>query len=600
MSVDDVAVRDTDLPKLDAVDDRPARFGVKALTAVTVYLTVALWVTFRLWLNPSGRILAANRQDTLLFEWLIAHAAEAVAHGANPFTTHLMNMPSGLNLLANTSVLALAVPLAPLTLLAGPHLTFVTMLTGALAATASAWYLVLHRYLRFSRAAAFTAGLFCGFSPAMISQVTGHLHVAAQFLLPLIVLTVLRMRIPGRAVRTGLELAALVVLQVFISEEMLLLTAVALAVFIVIMWCLRPAAVRPHVAGALRACAVTTLVAGALLAYPLWQQFLGPMAYHGVPSWARRYGTDLAAFPGYATESLGGSPGSADHIAQGSTEENTFFGWGLLLLAAVAVVRLRRDATTVALAVTGGILALLSLGPEVNLHGSRSPVPGAWGLVDDLPVFDSVVPTRIGVLLTPILGLLLAISLDRLGHPADRGSARRLWLCAVAVALVPLTPTPATTAPRPSAPTFFTSGLWHRYLPADAVVVPVAPGWDENMDVMQWQLSTRLAFATTGGYFLAPVPDSADRAAIFGPVGRPTAALLVDAAVRGEPAAVTDDQRANAVNDVRFWQATTLVMRENAHGAAAVRVTVDRLFGAGVHVGDVWLWDVRDLRVPPG
>ena len=67
----------------------------------------------------------------------------------------------------------------------------------------------------------------------MISQATGHPNIAAQFVLPFVVLVVLRLGRPdGWDVRRGLVLAGLVVVQVFINEELLLFTALALGVFL--------------------------------------------------------------------------------------------------------------------------------------------------------------------------------------------------------------------------------------------------------------------------------------------------------------------------------------------------------------------------------
>lgn len=567
-----------------------------------------------LWLDPSGQTVAANRQDTLLFEWAFAHAARIFTDGADPFATQLMNMPNGVNMLANTTMLAIGIPMVPVTLLAGPQYSLLIVLTLAPAATATSWYLVLNRNLGFSRTAAFVSGLICGYSPAMVSQTTAHPNVAAQFLFPLIVLTVLRMRISGRWLRTGLELAALVVVQAFINEELLFLTALTMAVFIAVMAMLRPAEVLRHVGNGARVAAVAAVAAGALLAYPLYRQFTGAMAYKGIPPWAREYGTDVLAFSSYATESLGGGPNSAAHLAQGAVEENTFFGWGLLVLIAAIVIWQRRDRLVVALAVTGGLFAVFSIGPKINIRGEAIDQPGPWKLFTELPILDSVVPTRMGLVLTPIVALLVGIGLDRVRRVAtlldrqvaDRASGeavpisgaliRRLAVCALAVALVPIAPTPIETTERPAAPEFFASGLWRNYLPAGAVVVPVAPGWDENMDVMQWQLAAKLGFATSGGYFLAPVPDSTDKVGIFGPAMRPTAGLLVEAASKDHLPDITAKQRDQAVTDIRYWKATTMLMRDNAHGANGVRATMDKLVGAGRHVADVWIWDVRGLR----
>ena len=66
----------------------------------------------------------------------------------------------------------------------------------------------------------------------MISHANGHINWTAQFLVPFIVLAALRLR----TWKDGIPLALLVLYQAFINEEVLLYTALALAVF---MGCLR-------------------------------------------------------------------------------------------------------------------------------------------------------------------------------------------------------------------------------------------------------------------------------------------------------------------------------------------------------------------------
>ena len=66
----------------------------------------------------------------------------------------------------------------------------------------------------------------------MVSHANGHINFVAQFVVPFIVWQVLRLREPGRAVRGGVILGLLVVLQVFINEEILLFTALTLGVFV--------------------------------------------------------------------------------------------------------------------------------------------------------------------------------------------------------------------------------------------------------------------------------------------------------------------------------------------------------------------------------
>jgi len=382
-----------------------------------VYLVGAVVVLHNLWADPGGVMVRDNYGDQVQFEWFLTNGANAVAHGENPLFTTKLNAPYGVNLMANTSMLALALTLAPVTLIFGADATFVVVDTLALAGTASAWLFVLHRLLN-HRVAAVIGGAFCGFAPAMISHANGHPNIAAQFVLPFIVLVVLRLGRPGGwHVRRGLVLAGLVVVQAFINEELLLFTALALGVFLSAYAVSRSREVGLRVRGALRSLATTTLAAGAALAYPLYHQFFGRGAYHGLPEDVVLYGTDLASYWSFARRSLGGDLRIVGALAQNPTEENSFFGFPLLLALAVVVVWLRRDAVVRALTVTGLVFAALSLGARPRLAGADLQVPMPWGVLDGLPLFDSVVPTRLALIVTPVVGCLLAIAVlqyDRL------------------------------------------------------------------------------------------------------------------------------------------------------------------------------------------
>ncbi|GAA1807263.1 hypothetical protein GCM10009682_31410 [Luedemannella flava] len=58
----------------------------------------------------------------------------------NPLFSHAVNAPDGVNMMANTTVLGLGIPLTPVTLLLGPLVTYRVLAVLALAGTAWAWY----------------------------------------------------------------------------------------------------------------------------------------------------------------------------------------------------------------------------------------------------------------------------------------------------------------------------------------------------------------------------------------------------------------------------------------------------------------------------
>ena len=98
-----------------------------------------------------------------------------------------MNFPVGVNLLSNTSVLAIGVVLAPVTWLFGPVASLNVALTLAPVLSALSMYLLLQRWVRW-RPAAFIGGLLYGFCPfILVSLDDAHLMLGMAFVPPLIV-----------------------------------------------------------------------------------------------------------------------------------------------------------------------------------------------------------------------------------------------------------------------------------------------------------------------------------------------------------------------------------------------------------------------------
>ena len=176
--------------------------------------------------------------DVHFFEWALVHATRIFTHGENPLFSPQLNAPDGVNMMANTGLLGLTVPLVPVTLLFGPAVAFTLMLTGGLTATAWAWYHVLSRHIVGRRSAALVGGLFAGFAPGLVNHANGHPDLVCQFLIPFIVWRAISMR----TVRDGVVLGLLVTWQAFLNEELLFQTGLAVAVFVAAYAVFRPAA----------------------------------------------------------------------------------------------------------------------------------------------------------------------------------------------------------------------------------------------------------------------------------------------------------------------------------------------------------------------
>ncbi|WP_229401253.1 hypothetical protein [Micromonospora okii] len=569
------------------------------LAVYGLFLLAALWVTSQIWLDPSGRVASLYSSDPAQVQFFLAHSVRVVLHGEFPFYTEQFNYPDGVNLMANTAILALGIPMVPVTLLFGPAVTFVVLVTCGLAGTAAAWYRVLSRHVVRNPVAAAVGGWFCGFSPAMLSHANWHPNIISQFLLPFIVWRVLVITRSRRPVRDGALLALLVVVQAFINEEILLFTAMALGVFLIAVLVQRPslwAAAWKPLGIAVAVCAV---LAGALLAYPLYVQFAGPMAYHGLSDAVRDYGNDIAAFFAPGSPTLGGNERANVNLAPNYSEENAFFGWSLALITVGIVLWLRREPVVRALAATGAFFAVLSLGERVSWW-DRELFTGPWELLVKLPLLDAVVPTRFGMITSVVIGVLLALAVERVWslRPAEARTVRTLGVGALVLALLPIVPMPLKVTSRPPVPQFITADRWREYVGADQTLVPIPVPSMGNTHGMRWAASTNLDFKIPGGYFLAPRNGNTGDPGRFG--GRPSGIgeLLEEVSSTGRTPKLDDRQRRRALDELRHWRAAVLVLPLRQHNAEPLRRTVEDLVGPARRELDVWVWDVRTLTDP--
>ncbi|MEU4399510.1 hypothetical protein [Micromonospora orduensis] len=589
---------------------RPARADLVALGA---YVVLGVFVCLNYWGDVTGRVSSHLPTDHSWFEWLFAHGAYSVRHLENPLFTARQNAPDGVNMMANTSLLGVTLPLAPLTMLLGPQVMYALYLGGALAATAGTAYWMLSRHLVRSRAAAFVGGAFLGFAPGIIHHANGQPNFVSNFLLPLIVVRVLRLGEPGRWRRNGLVLGALVAYQIFINEEMLLLTALACLVVVLAYAVQRPAATRAAAGTFVAGLGVAGGLALLLAAYPIWFQFNGPQSYRGLQGGVfHNWGEDLVAFVTFARDTWAGDPAVEKTI--GMTEQNTWFGWPLVLLSVVALVLLvRRSLPARIVAVLIVVFTVAAIGPVVRFNGVETEVRGPWSYVpDDLPLVEMMMPTRLTLVVAAAVGVLLALTWDaasRQGRPAEAPrvpaqrtgeptvAPRRRWLrpvgyAAVALAVLPLLPRPLPAQQVEPPPHFITAGGWRPYVPAGRTLVPVPiPSNVHGLPTLRWSALTGQEFPVPGGYFIGPNELGEG---VFGAPNRPTSSLIYSTMDTDRVPALTDENRRQAVEDLRFWRASVVVL--GAHPREAVlRELVTALIGPPQRVDDVWVWDVRTL-----
>jgi hypothetical protein len=515
----------TDAPEQAAPGGAPRRGAHRArrapwgrwtslAAAAAGYGALALVVWWGVWSSHPTATTTCGCGDSALFLWFFAWPAHALAHGLDPVHSTAMSHPAGVNLLANTSELALGVVLAPVTWLWGPVASMNVALTLAPALSALAMFVLVRRWVAWAPAA-FTAGLLYGFSPlVLVSLSDAHLMLGWAVVPPLVVACVDELARGRRTpVVVGLVLGLLLVLQFFVGTEVLLLLGIlgALAAVVAAAWWLAHRAASATAARRLVAGLGTAAVtAGVLLAWPAWFALAGPghtsgrvwptleLGTEGTTVHAFLWPTPVSAGFTLFTHRVGGY--------QGPTLSGQYLGIGLVAVAVVGLVVWRRDRRLWLLGGLALVSAVLSLGVARTVW-----LP--WKVVAGWPLVQNIIPSRFVLVTYLALAAVAGIVVDRTRTAAaartasaGRGPAAR-WVPAVAglavaaVAVGPvagyLAPTVPMTTQSVRAPAWVATVAPR--LPAHQVLLVFPVPYQVIESAMAWQAVVGFPYAMVGG-----------------------------------------------------------------------------------------------------
>jgi hypothetical protein len=554
---------------------RHVRWPVQCLIMLG-YLLAAVVVTSHLWADPAVRVPNSGQgnADIILNAWYLRYAATCVSHVRLPaLVTTALNWPQGVNAMWNTSMLLPAVLLTPVTLLAGPVVSLALLLTLGFAGSAAAMFWVLRRWGASIGAAAIGGALY-GFSPALIMTARDHYHLQFAVLPPLIIDAVLRLAAGrGRPVRTGVYLGLLVAAQIFVAEEVLVDTALAGLIVLLVLAASRPSEVPNRLYSALPGFAVAAGVILLACGRALWVQFLGPLADHGSPWKVARFGNQPADFVKAPDGMLFHGSGIGHYLASISTsppEYLAYLGWPLLAVLLAASIFCWRDLKVRIPAVTFFLLSLLSIGSHaVHLGWWRLPAGALpWHWLLHVPVLNQALANRISIVADGAAAAVLAFAIDRAmaAVPDQRRRLRPLVPMAALVALVPLLPLAVPAVSLSPAPAGLTPVLDALHLPAQTPVLILPP---LGYRTMQWQATTGADFTIVSGFCIAPTSsggagECGTRA--INSTWQQTTALRLNRLARGEPGSF-GPSHATMYIAMRQWRPGAIVAAASANSA---------------------------------
>jgi hypothetical protein len=514
-------------------------------------------------LANGGQELVGIGNDPRFYVWAIGWWPHALLNGENPIVTYAMWPLTGFNLAWSVTVPALALPVAPVTLLAGPAVAY-NVVAVAMPALAAWTAFLLCRYLTGSWWASLAGGYLFGFSGYMLGHTTAHPGMTSVFLIPLIALTVLqfvdeKIGRRGLAVRLGLLLGV----QPYLSTEVfatltVVLVASLLAAFVLVR------DVRPRLRRA-----VLPVVA----AYGIACVVASPILWYALTDFHSSSINDPARFPSdllnlvVPTETMLLNTGGARELSRDFTanlaENGAYLGLPLLVvLGWFAWQRWREPGGRLLLALLAlGVLA--ELGVALHVAGDRV-VALPWALAEKLPVLNNVLPARFSMYVA--LGAGVAVAL---WAASPRPSP---WLRAALVAAAAISFVPDTSASfwrtTPDRPAFFADDIYRScFRPDETVFMPDIVDTEASL----WQAESgyrfRLANGHLGDVFPEGIPDpDVAFAVLYGSIpegggaaivrlarGLGSTVILLDAEQVDEWGPVLEDAGLEAVENGGVW-----------------------------------------------
>ncbi|MHB8318629.1 MAG: hypothetical protein ACYDEP_05260 [Acidimicrobiales bacterium] len=385
-------------------------YGVAGL----LYFAFSLAIWWNVWSTSPTSTATCGCGDPALFMWFLQWPAFALTHGKSIlFSTYLFH-PTGINLLSNTSVLAIGVPLAPITLAFGPVATLNVASTLAPVMSSLGAFYLIRRWVRWSPGA-FAGGLLYGFSPYVLGSLAyAHLMTAALVIPPLVFacLDELLIRQRHSRVRVGVVLGLLVFVQFFVSTEVLAIMAIVVVVGALELCVYGLVRDRTELFKRVRY-AVRGLVAGGIVVvvgvgYPAWYALSGPAHLRG------RLWPNIAVIGGYTPISfvsptfgtkpsilldLGGYLGRV-------LPSSGYLGVGVIVLVFGGLAIWRSDKVLWFFGVLACVTAVLSLGERKGYW-----VP--WQMFDRTPILENIIEQRFICFTFLFVGVFLAVTMEK-------------------------------------------------------------------------------------------------------------------------------------------------------------------------------------------
>lgn len=458
------------------------------------YLALSTWLFFDILTLNSATSATCTCSDVSQFTWFLSWPSVAIRSGLNPFFSHAMFHPDGINLLANTSVTGLGFPMIPIEWLLGAQRSFLvaSLLTPVASGAAMMW--LARKYVS-RNWLAFLAGALYAFSPMVLfHEALGHLNVT--FLaVPALLVGLVGDLLGNKSVRprrTAWAIALLLTWQFFIGSEVfamiVLAGTISLAVLAVGLLIVDKSALIAVATRCWREAVLVLVVTSVLLAWPIYEATLGPMHYSG------------AVWPGVTLSNAtwrdfllsGHGPGLWFAHSNNAFLLATYLAPGLVCTLLAGLIWLRRDRRYVSLCVLAGVMAALSLGQRY--------VIAPWHYLVKLPVLNNIVNERFSAFTMLFCALALVVIVERLLALSTRSIGVAIASVALLASCVPYAQSAWANAPYPAStlwvPAWYQAHATH--LEANSVILGF-PFFNTSANLLGVQAKYHMSYSIVGG-----------------------------------------------------------------------------------------------------
>jgi hypothetical protein len=497
---------------------RPAmsRFDVRCragAAALGSYVAISfLYFGLRLLIEPGSQFVGSSYDDPQIPIWSFAWWPHALLNGLNPFFTHSVWAPAGVNLAWVNTIPAISLAFAPLTLIAGPIAAY-NVAAIALPAISAWTAFLLCRHLTRRWWPSLVGGYLFGFSSYILGHVTGQPQLTAAFVIPLVAVVFLRY-LEGSVSkrRFTLLVGLLLALQLFISMEVAFTLTLVLAGALVLGYAFAPDR-RSRFISALVPLAGAYVFAAALASPFLYYAFTAlRVSGFTTPSDFVADLLNLVVATPVEASGAGWLHDVSRRFPGNYTEQGAFIGLPVLLVVVLFARRRWRSAGGRFLLVSLAVAMLASLGPELTVNGHRVvPLPTLLGHqtvtvpgvgTKFIPLFDNALPVRFAFYTSLAAAVIVALWM------ASRPAGDMLQWLLPALAVLLLVPNPASTiwSTTYKIPPFFTDAAYRGCLNSNEIVLPqpIGSGGQSNL----WQVADGFRFRMAGGRLQTSAPTT--------------------------------------------------------------------------------------------